>query len=173
MCIRDRLSAKADVESKLEGLERGADVYLAKPFDKKELLTLITNLLKIRENLRLRYTNITPEDTPPPVLTPEDKFIQRIREIIQKNLEDYTFGSQELSKGMMMSRSQLFLKLKALSGCSASQYIRLMRLEKAKILLKTSGLNISQIAYEVGFSDPKYFSRVFSQEYGVPPTQFR
>ena len=113
------------------------------------------------------------EEVTEEMLSPEDEFVHNIRHIIESNLEDYTFGSSELVKAAMMSRTQLFLKLKALTGYSASQYIRLLRLQKAKKLLKTSHLNISEIAYAVGFGDPKYFSRVFSQEFGVPPTKYR
>ena len=167
------LSAKADIASKLEGLERGADEFLAKPFAKRELLIKIANLLAARERLRLRYTSEVREEVTEEMLSPEDEFVHNIRHIIESNLEDYTFGSSELVKAAMMSRTQLFLKLKALTGYSASQYIRLLRLQKAKKLLKTSHLNISEIAYAVGFGDPKYFSRVFSQEFGVPPTKYR
>ena len=167
------LSAKADIESKMKGLERGADDFLAKPFAKRELLIKVANLLAARERLRLRYTSDVKEEVLEEVLSPEDEFVHNIRSIIESNLDNYTFGSSELVKASMMSRTQLFLKLKALTGYSASQYIRLLRLQKAKNLLKTSSLNISEIAYTVGFGDPKYFSRVFSQEFGIPPTQFR
>lgn len=167
------LTAKVDDESKLQGLERGADAYLAKPFDKKELIVRLENLLILRDKLRNHYTNedISLSDTAS--LSPEEEFIFRVRDIIGEKMADDTFDSNQLCKDMLMSRSLLFLKLKAMTGFSASLYIRLLRLQRAKKILETSSLNVSQVAYEVGFKDPKYFSRLFSKQYGIPPSSVR
>ena len=166
------LTAKADVESRLEGLGRGADAYLAKPFDKKELLLRLEKLIELRKKLQARYAQfILPEVSAPDEDTQiEDAFLQKVNGIIEANLGESEFGVAELCREVGMSRSQLFRKLKALTGKSIVAYLRSARLYKAKALLQKGGLNISEVAYEVGFNDPLYFSRAFSKEFGFPPT---
>ena len=169
------LTAKSDQLSKNEGLTKGADAYLSKPFNKKELLIRLEKLLELRATLQQRYQN-------PDVLTKsgsatekvvEDEFILDLHHEIESNLDDEHFGILELCKAIGMSRAQLHRKLKALTGLSASHFIRNFRLHKAKTILFSTDLNISQIAYEVGFKDPKYFSKSFSDYYGESPQKMR
>jgi YesN/AraC family two-component response regulator len=169
------LTAKADIDSKIEGLQRGADAYLAKPFDKKELRTRLEKLLELRTALQKRY-QVDAEEVPVEAAVEveiEDEFIQMIKAAVFENLDDIDFGIPELCRAIGMSRTQLHRKTKALTGRSTSSFIRSIRLGKAKELLNTSNLNISQIAYEVGFKDPKYFSRTFAEEFGISPNQMR
>jgi DNA-binding response OmpR family regulator len=169
------LTAKADIDSKIEGLQRGADAYLAKPFDKKELRTRLEKLLELRTALQKRY-QVDAEEVPVEAAVKveiEDEFIQMIKAAVFENLDDIDFGIPELCRAIGMSRTQLHRKTKALTGRSTSSFIRSIRLGKAKELLNTSNLNISQIAYEVGFKDPKYFSRTFAEEFGISPNQMR
>lgn len=167
------LTAKAEATDKIEGLKRGADAYVTKPFDKSELLVQLSNLLTIRERIRNHYTTeaIISKESHQPI--PEDEFIFKVRAIIEEKMDRANFDGNQLCKDMSMSRTTLFLKLKAMTGYSASLYIRLLRLQRAKKLLQTTDLNISQTAYEVGFNDPKYFSRVFSEEFGIPPSRIK
>ena len=168
------LTARADTESRISGLEQGADAYLAKPFSRKELMVRLEQLLKIRAKLQARYGGM--EGIPAsddPAFKREDQFVIRLREEITANLEDENFGISELSRAIGLSRAQIHRKITALTGQSTSTFIRSIRLQKAKELLHSSDLNISQIAYEVGFRDPKYFSRVFSKAYGMPPNEAR
>lgn len=168
------LTSKSDQESRISGLERGADAYLTKPFNKKELFVRLKNLLKVRQKLQERYSSLEVlEPTPEIALQQEDEFIIKVRAAIEENLDDETFGIAELCRAVAMSRSQLHRKIKALTNRSTSQYIRSIKLFKAKELLKTTDLNISMVAFEVGFNDPKYFSRTFSEEFGIPPTDLR
>ena len=168
------LTAKADAASKIEGLERGADAYLAKPFDKKELFIRLEKLLELREKLQARYSSLDGlEASSEEIPQYEDEFITQIRETIMANLDDTEFGILELCRAVAMSRTQLHRKIKALTDRSTSSFIRSIRLNKAKELLATTHLNISQVAYEVGFKDPKYFSRTFAEEYGESPNQMR
>ena len=166
------LTAKADAGSRLAGLERGADAYLAKPFDKKELKVRLEQLVELRKKLQARYAHFTPPQPTADVgLQIEDAFLQKINGTIEANLGEAEFNVNELCSEMLMSRSQLFRKLKALTGRSIVAYLRSARLHKAKELLLTGRYNVSEVAYQVGFNDPKYFSRTFSQEFGHPPTE--
>ncbi len=165
------LTAKADVDSKLEGLSYGADDYLAKPFNPKELNIRIENLIEMRKQLQKQYQNYSLENKQPKNL--EDIFLNDLNNVIQENLNDETFGIQQLCKAMGMSRTQLHRKIKTLTNKSTSIYIRSIKLTKAKMLLKSTTLNISQIAYEVGFSNPVYFTQVFVEEFGLPPSEMR
>lgn len=98
-------------------------------------------------------------------------FIQKVEAVLQKNMSDETFGILELCRAMCLSRSQLHNKIKAATGLSTSLYVRVIKLEKAKILLTHSEMNVSEVAYEVGYKDPSYFSRLFFEKYGYSPSK--
>lgn len=168
------LTAKADVESRLAGLERGADVYLAKPFNRQELLVHAQNLLELRRRLRERYVSLQP---PVPAenkdLQIEDAFLQKARQIVEQHLSDIDFDMERFARLVTMSRSQLFRKIKALTGKSPSVFIRSIRLNRAKELLETTDLKISEVAYDVGFSTPAYFSDAFLETFGIRPSEVR
>ena len=168
------LTAKADFESKMSGLEKGADVYLSKPFEPKELFVRLKHLLELRKKLQARYASfsVAPAISEKP-LSIEDAFLQKIRTLLEKDLSDVDFGMPQLCQGLGMSRSQIYKKVKALTGHSPSQHVRSIRLHHAQNLLKTSDLNVSEVAYEVGFSSPSYFSDVFLEEFGVRPNETR
>ena len=173
------LTAKADVESRIAGISRGADAYLKKPFYQRELLAVLQNLFEIRKKLQARYTSFitqgpTTEEVPiaEKELTIEDAFLQTIRDLVEKDLSSAEFGMPQLCRGIGMSRSQIYKKVKALTGRSPSQFIRSIRLYHAQKLLKKSEMNISEVAYEVGFSSPVYFSNAFFKEFGIRPKEF-
>ncbi len=168
------LTAKSEIQSRLHGLERGADAYLSKPFNKNELLIRLQKLVELRQQLKSRYVDFK---VPPPsedkAVQIEDAFIEKLRTIVEKNLDDPRFGVQELCKAVNLSRMQVHRKIKALSGASTTMFIRSIRLQKAKLIMLTkSQMNISEIAYEVGFNDPNYFSRAFNQQFGKSPSKF-
>jgi signal transduction histidine kinase/DNA-binding response OmpR family regulator len=178
------LTGKADIISKIAGLERGADVYLSKPFDKQELLVRIKNLIKLRKRLQIRYSgqaafNIKNTTTEEAVLETnngflfEDAFLKKVNTIIEIQLSNSEFTIPQLSKELNMSQSQLYRKIKAITGKTITAYLRRYRLHQSRILLQSTTMNISEVAYEVGFADPLYFSRMFSEEYGIPPKESR
>lgn len=169
------LTAKTDKESQITGFEKGADAYIAKPFDPRELLIRLQKLIEIRETLRAKYKTLAlvSDLNVKEAKDPEEQFLLKTQNILSKCHSEDNFSSDELSKQLGVSRSQLFRKLKALTGLSATHLINFYRLSVAKQKIKNTGLNISEIAYEVGFKDPAYFTRLFSKEFGNSPTSFR
>lgn len=172
------LTAKADFESKLTGLDRGADVYLEKPFQPEELRLRIRKLLELREKLKRYYLQTFDSQDYPALEAPalekrEDVFVQKIRECIEANLSDHTFSIEQLCKAIHLSQRQLQRKLEALTGFSPNQFIRSIRLNQAKKLLRDPDLSITAVAYDCGFSDPSYFARVFKQEFDKTPLEWR
>ena len=173
------LTAKAAQEDKLVGLRVGADAYLQKPFDKKELLVRLEKLVALRQKLQERNANSrdlaarTASKTAAPPPTLDDLFLEKIRRVILEKMDDTELGILHLCRAANLSHTQVFRKLKALTGQSPTLFIRRLRLERAAELLKTTELNISEIAYEVGFSDPNYFSRAFHETFGEPPSAMR
>ncbi|SMD42762.1 Signal transduction histidine kinase [Aquiflexum balticum DSM 16537] len=168
------LTAKADLESRLEGLERGADAYISKPFEKKELEVRLRKLIEVRQKLSARYVTLNPEGTPEtPAEIQEDAFLKKLRSIVVAHLESEEFGIGELCKELAVSRTQLHRKLKALTNKSTSQVIRTIRMQEAKNLLLNSALNISEIGYAVGYGNPSHFTQEFTKEFGEAPSFFR
>ncbi|MBK7939877.1 MAG: DNA-binding response regulator [Lewinellaceae bacterium] len=169
------LTARADFESRIAGLRRGADDYLAKPFEPAELQIRLENLVKMRRLLQERYAAMPfqPEPNDDPALALEDAFLLKIREVVEARLSETDFDMPELEQALGMSRSQVFRKVKALTGASPSVFIRNIRLQKARELLRDGTLTIAEIAYEVGFSTPAYFSTMFLEAFGKTPSEWR
>jgi signal transduction histidine kinase/DNA-binding response OmpR family regulator len=167
------LTAKASTEDRLVGLESGADAYLVKPFNQDELFLYLRNFLKVRQQLQERFKKMNDEKNELAAGFPaEDAFISKVREIVDENMEDEDFGVVQLCHKLGMSRSQLHRKITALTGASTSHLVNSFRLSAAKKLLKTTGLNVSEIAYSIGL-EPNYFSRMFKENTGLTPTEFR
>lgn len=169
------LTAKADVESRIAGLKQGADAYLSKPFDKAELLVRLDKLIELRKKLQARYSNpanLSPlsEDTE---FQQEDAFLTKVKSALEKDLSDATYDVTRLCLDLHISRPQLYRKIKALTNRSIASYMRFIRLQHAMNELKHSELSISEIAYQVGFSDPSYFTRAYSEEFGHTPSEER
>ncbi len=169
------LTAKADTASRIEGLECGADAYLAKPFDPDELLVRLRKLVELRKRLQERYRNaaVLPAPSEAREFQIEDDFMKKVREAFEAHLDDETYGIHDLCKALGMSRAQLYRKFQALTDQPVTQYFRSLRLHRAKTLLLTTSLHISEIAYEVGFKEPAHFTRAFSEEFGVSPREWR
>ena len=167
------LTAKSSVENKLEGLETGADDYLTKPFNISELHVRISNLIEQRRKLRERFRReilLEPKDIA--VTSADEKFLYRVSDIIEKHIADYNFTVDNFAREIGMSRMQLHRKLNAVTGQAASDFIRNFRLKRAAKLLKGKHGNIGEIAYDVGFNNPSYFSECFKKLFGVLPSEY-
>ncbi len=167
------LTARSDAEQKLEGFNAGADDYITKPFAYEILESRIRNLIRQRENLRkLFHKQIEIEPSAIEIVSLDKKFIQKAIEIVEKNIDNTEFSVEELSHELGMSRVNLYKKILSLTGKTPIEFIRVIRLKRAAQLLKGSQLTISEIAYKVGFNNPKYFTKYFKEEFGVLPSLF-
>jgi signal transduction histidine kinase/ligand-binding sensor domain-containing protein/DNA-binding response OmpR family regulator len=167
------LTAKSDRDSKLEGLGLGVDDYLTKPFDTKELMARIKNLIETRILLQQKFSggSFVQKIKDKPGLHPlDEKFMNKILNVIEIHLSEEEFSIEEISGEVGMSRAQIYRKLKALTGKSPSLFLRTIRLNKAKEMIQSKELSISEISYKVGFASPAYFSRCFKDEFGYPPS---
>ncbi|MEL6557715.1 MAG: tetratricopeptide repeat protein [Bacteroidota bacterium] len=166
------LTAKSDRETKLAGLETGADDFLTKPFDNDELSTRVNNLINQRKRLQEKYAKkITLSPTEVDLKSPDELFIQRALQIVNDNLSNSEFTVELFQKEMGMSRMQLHRKLKFLTNFSASEFIRDLRLQRASSLLAINGINITEVAYSCGFNSTSYFTRCFKEKFGVIPSK--
>ena len=163
------LTAKASQQERLEGLSIGADAYLAKPFDKKELLIRVEMLMQLRKEMqhqfRKRYTHDLPDY--------EDAFLRKLQFTIEENMADDRFGVTELCRAMTMSRPQLYRKVKALLDISLARFIQLTRLHKARKLILTTEMNIGDIAFSTGFKDPSHFTKLYNELFKENPSDTR
>ncbi len=190
------LTARTLEEQRVEGYAHGADAYITKPFSSHLLMARIENLLAIRRTLRnvfaANISGANASSAKDEVLDREkrqrlsagkvsqveeniqdDTFIMRLRDVIQKNLSDSDFSVERIGKEIGMSRVQLYRKTKAMTGVSPVELLRRSRVERGRCLLEKTDKTISEIAYEVGFSAPSYFTKCFKDEYGVSPAEIK
>ena len=168
------LTAKASRANRLEGLETGADDYLVKPFDEEELKVRIRNLIEIRKKLQRKFQGeikLKPKEIV--VASVHQKFIEDLKEVIEKNIDNEMFSVDDLGKEIGMSRSQIHRKLTALTDQSATTFIRNYRLHRAADLLKQDAGNITEVAYQVGFNSQTYFSSSFQELFGCSPSEYK
>jgi signal transduction histidine kinase/AraC-like DNA-binding protein len=168
------LTARAEVEDKLTGLDTGADDYITKPFNNKELAARAKNLINQRKKLREKYSGqLSLEAEKAEVKSVDENFLERVRKIIEKNISDCNFDVNSFYPEMGMSRMQLFRKLKALLNQTPSELIRDLRLQRAAQLMKMNFGNVAEITYEVGFNNLSYFAKCFKEKYGLLPSEFQ
>ncbi len=167
------LTAKADIESKIEGLQLDADSYIEKPFSIEYLKASITSLLNNRTKLRQAYLQSPFVYTTAIATTKtEELFLKRLSEAVNENMENPEFNVDDLTKALGMSRTSLTRKIKESLDMSPNDYIRIERLKKAAFLLKEKELYINEVCIRVGFNTPSYFSKCFQQQFGVLPKDF-
>ncbi|MBR6867983.1 MAG: helix-turn-helix domain-containing protein [Prevotella sp.] len=169
------LTSKADVGNRLEGLERGADAFLAKPFNMEELRMNIENLIHSRLHLKGKYSGAQKQAElleTPEVKGNDELLMERIMKSVNKNLSDSDFNVEMLCQEVGISRAQLHRKMKEMTGISTSEFIRNIRLEQAARLLREQKINVTQVAYTVGFSNLAHFSTIFRKHFGVAPSEY-
>lgn len=168
------LTAKTTHQDKIAGLQAGAEAYVRKPFDLNELDLHVRNFIEMRKKLKEKVVTGAHIDLEKLNFQDKDKdFIEKVSTIINENIESETLNTEELAKQLGMSKTLVYLKLKKLLNMSGSDYIQSLRFKKAIELMADSNRNISDIAYEVGFTDPNYFSKVFKKVYKKTPTVYR
>jgi signal transduction histidine kinase/DNA-binding response OmpR family regulator len=167
------LTAKAGQDQKIEGLETGADSYLTKPFDRKELQVLVKNLITQRRQLREKYGRaILLEPKLIPVSALDEQFLQKVMKYLEDNLSDAEFGVPEMQDKLPMSKNQLHRKMKAITNEAPGEFMRNYRLKRAAQILAQKGESVTQVAYSVGFNNLSYFAKCFKELHGIAPSEY-
>ena len=167
------ITGHPSIGTAVEAINRGADDYITKPFSPKYLEARIRNLVEQRKRLKKKFSDkiyVKPKDITLNSL--DESFLQKIIETIDQNMNNSEYNIEDMCKDIGMSRMQLYRKLKAITGLSANELIRTQRLQRAAQLLEQDVLNISQITYEVGFNDLKYFRSRFQEHFGMTPSDY-
>jgi signal transduction histidine kinase/DNA-binding response OmpR family regulator len=165
------LSAKAMVKDRLEGIDSGADIYLSKPFELDILKSSLAQLITSRQIMFKKFYSGITKDGKEKTTSLDNDFIQKILHFINENISEPELTVELLSSKIFLSRSQLYRKIKTLTGVSVNEFIRNVRLEKAKQLIEKGNNNINEISYKVGFTSPSYFAKCYKIKYGHLPTQ--
>lgn len=169
------LTSKTDINNRLEGLERGADAYLSKPFSMDELHVTIDNLIANHLRLKGKFSGVqkpTDKVEAPELKGNDDQLMERIMKSVNKHLSDSDFSVDVMCEEVGISRAHLHRKMKDMTGIPVSEFIRNIRLEQGARMLREQKLNITQVAYAVGFSNLGYFSTVFRKHFGMSPREF-
>jgi AraC-like DNA-binding protein len=168
------LTARADIKSRIEGLDAGADAYVEKPFSMEHLLSQISNIFTNRNKVKQAFINSPAQNTGSIALTNADEiFLERVTRIIDKNLSDANFGVDLLADELNMSRSSLHRKIKGISELTPNDFIQLVRLKKAAELLQEGSYRVNEICFLVGFGSSSHFSKRFKKQFGVPPKDIK
>jgi YesN/AraC family two-component response regulator len=167
------LTAIHSKEHELKGLTTGADDYITKPFDLSVLQAKVENLISIRDSLKEKYTStIVLEPSNIVITSPDERFLKKAIDMVEANISDCELDIESFSQKVGVSRMQLYRKLHALTNMTVKEFIRHIRLKRATQLLVQQKMNISQIAYEVGFKDLSHFRKCFKREFGMSATDF-
>ena len=169
------LTSRAEVADRLEGLKRGADAFLAKPFSIEELHIQIDNIIDNIRRIRGKYSGKQDQADKVEAIKVEgndDVLMKRIMKSINEHVSDPEFNVERMSEEIGLSRAQLHRKMKEITGISSSEFIRNIRLEQAAKLICEGKINITQVAYAVGYNNQTHFSTVFKKHYGMSPTEY-
>jgi YesN/AraC family two-component response regulator len=170
------LTARVSEAYELEGLKTGADDYIAKPFNPHIVQARVRNTLETRKKLKANYLKKVRFEPEPTDVQPENLdeiFLAKAIELVNANIQDENLGVEMMVDQLFMSQSTLYRKIKSLTGLSITGFIRAIRIKKAAQLILTSHMKMSDIAYEVGFNDYKYFKKSFQQQFGCLPSEYR
>lgn len=170
------LTSQSDIGNRLEGISMGADAYLAKPFDMEELRVTASNLIRNMQRLQGKFSGALKQEErleEKEVDSNNDQLMNRVMKSINENMSDSEFSVEQLASEVGLSRSHLHRKMKEITGISASEFIRNLRVEQAAKLIRENKINITQVAYAVGFSSEAHFSTVFRKHFGSSPTEYQ
>ncbi len=166
------LTSKIDDESRIEGFYKGADAYVGKPFNLKELDLQIRNILRAKENLRKHFASFESfRETVSKLGNKDQMFIKNLTETVHKYMDDGAFDVDRFCSESNISRTLMHMKLKKITGLSTTEFIKNIRLNEAKQMLLEGNLTVSEIAYRVGFNDPSYFGKSFKKLFGKTPSE--
>ena len=167
------LTAMGSEEKQLEGLKAGVNDYITKPFTFEILASKIRNLLMQQKLLQKRFQKQIEVNPSEVTITPVDeKFLKQALDVVEKYMDNPDFSVEDFSREMCMSRKALYNKILSLTGKAPLEFIRSIRIKRAAQLLEKSGMSIAEIAYEVGFNNPKNFTKYFKEEFKVLPSQY-
>ena len=167
------LTARTTDQHKYEGLQTGADDYITKPFNFEMLELRIQKLIEQRQKLRNLYSrNFEIQPSEISITSLDEKFLNKVKDLTEQNMQEPDFSVEKLSLEIGISRAHLYNKLLALTGKTPIEYIRIMRIRRAAQLLEKSQLTVMEVAYKVGFNDPRYFTKHFKSEYNMTPSQY-
>jgi YesN/AraC family two-component response regulator len=168
------LTAKREMDDEQKALLLGADDYLTKPFKLKELKIRVDNIIQNRKRIKVENKQQEePQEEAPRELTPDERFMQRARQNVLNHLEDDDYDREALASDMGASASTLYNKLRAIANVNVTTFIRGIRMDEARrIATENPDIRISDLAYRVGFRDPRYFSTTFKKHFGMQPTEF-
>ncbi len=166
------LTAKHSVDDKLEGLTQGADEYMTKPFNMEILTLRMQKLISLSKKKSVK-TRIDPEPHEITITSRDEKLIEDAIRYVEQHMDDSELSVEEMSRALGMSRARLYLKMSQVTGKTPSEFIRVIRLKRAAQLLRESQQTVAEVAYQVGFSNPKYFSRYFRDEFGILPSVYQ
>ena len=167
------LTARTASLYKIEGLTVGADDYITKPFDPEELRLRVKNILAARKEARDKFARVLTFDPKSIDVTSADEvFLNKAMELVESNIGNYEYNVDQFAFDLAVSRPLLFIKLKALTDQTPNNFIKTIRLKRAAQLLLLHKLNVSEVAYKVGFKDPKYFRKCFQEQFNVTPSDY-
>jgi YesN/AraC family two-component response regulator len=166
------LTSKSSQESQIEGMQSGADDFISKPFHADILELRVAKLLEAKERMRKSWQDSILNQDLQEVPVFEDEFLSKATQVVIEHLDEADFDVEHLEQALDMSKMQLYRKLKMLTSLAGNEFIRSIRLQQARILLEKGSLNVSEVAYQVGFNDPAYFTRAFKKQYGFAPKTF-
>ena len=167
------LTAKSTLEDKIDGIETGADAYITKPFNIKYIEAVAKNLIETRKKLFQRFSQdayILPKEMTTNQL--DQNFLEKIIKYVEENITRTELSVDDLAAYLLMSPGHTWRKVKSLTGLSTNEFVRTIKLKKAVKIMNEGNLNISEIAYKVGFSSPAYFTKCFKEQYGKSPSAF-
>lgn len=168
------LTAKSTIENRIQGLNVGADSYIPKPFNPKHLKIRVSKLIELRQKLKFKFgKGWIKTDEKRVGINQDEKLLIQLKKVVEENISDPEFGIDQLTRELSISKTQLYRKLKAITGMRINQMVKQIKLHYAAQLLKDSDLTVAEVTYQVGFSDLKYFRNSFKKEFGVNPSELK